>query len=209
MMRLFQVVLGVIVLGIGPKAFSEERAEQPPGVVQGGAPGESSARPETREASQSVRMSEGGVSIPGNAPPILLRISIQPDFGTAQELKMICPTNAFRGELKTRVKAIRIQIGISGTIERMEGGRFLICYDLEVRWADRLGVTRFSAAGSGWLTDGQATKIATIGKKSVTAIASPLPSSEIVHSKRETSASTQSNPGAGNGGMEVKQDLGE
>jgi hypothetical protein len=101
---------------------------------------------------------------------VSLRISLQPAFVTGQELKLLCPTSVYRGECAAKSLDATSRMGISGTISRMDDGRFLVTYDLEVRFADNSGLTVVSASGSGLLTNGKPATLLTIAGKSVVMI---------------------------------------
>lgn len=100
--------------------------------------------------------------------PMKLKVKIEPGFGAKGEIELVCTTNTYQGECSSKNQNSSLRMGISGTIEKMAQGRFLISYDLGVRLGDSSGVTRFSAAGSGLLLEGRPTKIVTIAGRSVT-----------------------------------------
>jgi hypothetical protein len=98
---------------------------------------------------------------------VLITVSVQPGFAGAQELKLLCVTNAYRGESSAQGQQTSFQLGISGTVEKVAQGKFLITYDLEVRYGDNTGTSSFSAAGSGLLANGKPTTLVVVGSKSV------------------------------------------
>jgi len=99
--------------------------------------------------------------------PVTMDISVQPVFAGVQNLKLMCLTNVYRGESSVRDHQASFQLGISGRIEKVAQDRFLVSYDLEVRYRDNMGTTSFSAAGSGLLVEGKPTTLLVVGGKSV------------------------------------------
>jgi hypothetical protein len=91
-----------------------------------------------------------------------------------RQIKLICPWSTYQGEFHGRDGGRSLRIAISGTIEKTDGERFLISYDLEVRLTDGAGKTRFSAAGSGLFSSGKPRRIVTVANKSVTVTATPI-----------------------------------
>ncbi len=106
--------------------------------------------------------------------PISLEVTVDAESFPGGQIKLICPWSTYQGEFHGRDGGRSLRIAISGTIEKTDGERFLISYDLEVRLTDGGGKTRFSAAGSGLFSSGKPRRIFTVAGKSVTMTATPI-----------------------------------
>ncbi len=99
--------------------------------------------------------------------PICLQVDIQSGLDTWQELRQVCYTDTYHAESVARNGETSVRMAISGTIERVHEDEFLITYDLEVRFSDDSGMTRFSAAGSGLFANGKSTRLVVMAGRSV------------------------------------------
>jgi len=106
---------------------------------------------------------------PGPTPQnaIAIQVEVDPEWPGWEGLKLVCPTTRYRGESSARGKDTSLRMAISGTIKRISQRKSLISYDLEIRFRDRAGVTRLSAAGSGVFAHGKPTNIITMAGKTV------------------------------------------
>jgi hypothetical protein len=109
--------------------------------------------------------------------PISLEVTVDAESFPGRQIKLICPWSTYQAQFHGRDGGRSLRIAISGTIEKIDGERYLISYDLEVRLADHRGKTRFSAAGSGLFSSGQPRRIFTVANKSVTLTATLIQSS--------------------------------
>ncbi len=119
--------------------------------------------------------------------PMKLKVAMDPGFGAKGEIELVCTTKTYQGECNSKNQNSSLRMAVSGTIEKMGQGRFLISYDLGVRLGDSSGVTRFSAAGSGLLLEGRPTRIVSIGGRSVTMTATIINrNTHVTHVKTTT-----------------------
>lgn len=124
----------------------------------------------------STRLEDNARSLPTKilSEPICLQVNMEPEFHTGQGIKLVCPTSTYRGEYSSKKGDSSLRMAISGTIQTMKEGRFLISYDLEVRFGDSTSVSGFSAAGSGLFSNGKPTRILTMSGRSVTMTATTI-----------------------------------
>lgn len=165
---MFGTTTVLLVLGMSFAAGPPRRPGFSPsgsrGVVAGrGLPGPRMLR---LRPSAGLGLAEMPSALPTNRA-IRLRVRIEPEFLPGEEIELVCSTRTYCGECSGESGGSSLRMAISGTIERMEEGRFLIGYDLAVRFTDSSGRSGFSAAGSGLLLNGKPTRIVTIGGRSV------------------------------------------